>query len=178
MQTEPNGTQDKIGQHTSDKPKKSKKKKNLIILGTVIIIVIFLLLFIQANTGITPKRAMIVRCNAMCEWYKYVQLYIEENNMLPNSLFEVCEDANSRGRPPIPPYLIISNDVNYPMLTIMDPDVFEKEVPFGLFTSGSEKWFIRELVPGRFYTKMLMIDQDGNIYELNEIPKKKYEYKY
>jgi hypothetical protein len=176
MQVKSDGKQDKIEQHTSDKAKKSKKKKILIISG-IIIVIIALLLFLPATGRVTPGMAMRVRCKSLTGWYTQVKLYIEENNLLPNSLFEVCKDANSKGNRPIPAYLTLSNDgFQYPAeLTILDPNLFNKEIPYGLFQS-SEGWFIRELVPGKLYKKMLMIDQDGKIYELREIPKEKYEY--
>jgi hypothetical protein len=175
MQVQSDGTQDRIEQHTSDRAKKSKKKKILIISGVVIVIVLFLGLLLPSTGRITPATAMRVRCGALTGWHKYVKLYIEENNLLPNSLFEVSEDANSKGNRPIPAYLTISNDgFQCPAeLTIIDPNLFEKEVPYGLFT-GSKRWFIRELKAGRLYKNMLMIDQDGKIYEIREIPKEKY----
>jgi len=56
---------------------------------------------------------------------------------------------------------------------LTDPNRFVEIVEYGLFTS-QRGWFIRELKPGRIYTKMLMIDQEGKIYEVKEVPKEKY----
>jgi hypothetical protein len=36
---------------------------------------------------------------------------------------------------------------------------------------GDQGWFICELRPGRVYKNMLMINQDGKIYEIREIQK-------
>jgi hypothetical protein len=92
------------------------------------------------------------------------------------SLIEVCQLAFRKGQRPFPPQIVVANDgflESYPSDLANEPNLFNKEIPFGLF-KGSSGWFIRELRPGKVYKKMLMIDQDGRIYEINEVPKGKY----
>lgn len=177
MQIQSNSKQDKTEQHPSDKAKKSKKRKILIISG-IIILLLFLFIFFPASGRLTPKTAMKARCGSLTSWYEHVKPYISENNQKPLSLIEICRAEYRKGQRPFPILSVLVNDF-FPYEyrgeweLVDDPNRFSKEVPYGLFRSP-EGWFIRELVPGRLYKKMLMIDQDGNIYELREIPKEKY----
>jgi len=178
MQIKSNGKQDKIEEHTSEGAAKSKKKKILIISGIVIVIMALLVLFLPAAGRVTPERAMRMRCNVLTNWHEHVRSYIGENNQKPLSLIEICQAAYRKGQRPFPQAGFLLND-RFPYKwrsdddLVNDPNRFNKEVPYGLFQS-SEGWLIRELKPGRVYKKMLMIDQDGRIYEISELPKEKY----
>jgi hypothetical protein len=178
MQLQSDSTQNNAGRCTSDRAKKREKKKNLIIYGIVIIIVA-LLIFLPAPDLPTPKMAMRMRCKALVGWYEHVNPYINKNNQKPLSLIEICRVEYKKDERPFP-HAGLSNDQFPDKWTfdwgflVNDPNQFRKEVPYDLFR-GSDGWLIRELVPGKLYKKMLMVDQDGKIYELREIPKEKYK---
>ena len=179
MQTQPNGIQDGIEQHPSGKVIKSKKKKILIIFG-IIILLLFLIFYLNYNP--ITKGAMRFRCWSLIAWYEHVKPYISENGQKSLSLFEICQAEYRKNQRPFPMSTTLSNDsfpdkYSYSWKLVDDPNKFNKEVPYGLFYTP-QGWFIRELVPGKLYKKMLMIDQDGNIYELRAVPKEKYELKY
>lgn len=179
MEVQSDGKRDKIKPYTSDKPKKGWKKKILIILGIVIVILVFLGLILPHLGRITPEMAMRMRCRALTGWYERVRPYMSKNNQKSLSLIEVCKAEYGKNQQ-IFPYVGLSEEfpdewVLHWKSCVNDPNLFKKEVPYGLFQS-TEGWLIRELVPGKLYKKMLMIDQDGKIHELREIPKEKYEY--
>lgn len=170
---------------------RSKRKKILVASIVVVVIVVALVLFLPATGRPTPSMAMSIRCDSLTDWYEFVNSYISENNQVPLSLIEVCQAAHRKGQRPFPPGGGLVNDgfpkeytikeLNdpkgfhelYTVDLLKDPNRFEKEVPYGLFVRN-KGWFIRELRPGKIYKKMLMIDQGGRIYEIQELPREKY----
>ncbi len=141
----------------------------------VITIIVILILFLPATGRITPRMAMNLRKVSLAKWHLFVKSYIGDTNRVPTSLFEVCQAKYRKGEKTFPQHIYLANDEflrsydellrSYPPNLTSDPNLFEKEVPYGLFL-GTNGWYIIELKAGLVYKKSLMIDQDGKIYEL------------
>jgi hypothetical protein len=183
---------DKSNQSICEEGPKNKKKRNFVVLIIVFVIALAAIVSILPPLNLpTSSFAMRIRCDLLTDWYKYVNSYIIENNRIPLSIIEVCQSANEKGRNPFPiqgfliedgfpkEYTIDElNDPNgfppeYTKDLLYDPNRFEKEVPYCLFR-GSKGWYIKETKIGNIYKKMLMIDQNGKIYEIRELPRKEY----
>lgn len=115
------------------------------------------------------KQEIVYRSKNLQGWYGGVKLFIQKNNRVPNSLYEVYRDRAKEGD--VNSFVaslgakFFKDDVqNLPD----DPNQFDESVRSGLF-SDRYGWVIRELEHGTVYPGMLMIDQDGNIYQVQEI---------
>ena len=149
-----------------------KRMKILFTLLLVVIVIFIAAAIIMPQLGrFRPETARHYRINKLHRWHEKVEYFIKENDRLPNSLFELGGKDLKEGiwRLPLPGVGInreVPEDFDYNRPT--DPNQFAQVVEYGLF-SGRHGWFIRELKPGRIYPKMLMIDQDGKIHQLQEI---------
>ena len=146
-----------------------------VLFGVVIIFIV--LAFIMPWMGRTrPNTKRFWRSRQLQIWREKVESFFQENKRLPSSLFELCRDDLVQGIWTFPPPSVSDSRKFLKELVpnlATDPNRFAEIVEYGLF-SGQQRWFIRELKPGTTYKKMLMIDQDGKIYEVEEIPKEKY----
>lgn len=149
------------------------KKILLILLVGIVVSFIVLGLIMPYFGAIRPETARKLRCIKLQLLHQKVESFIQENQRLPESLFEALhKDLEKDGwcfgiSPTVSGFPDeLRRD---PFLGVNDPNLFEKIIEYGFF-SGRRGWFIRELKPDKIYTKMLMIDQDGRIYDFEEIP--------
>jgi len=151
--------------HFSRKHVKARKILRLVLLGTIVIFLTFAILSPKMGR-LNSKTAMSLRCSKLRAWHEEVESFVKINNRLPESFFEICHEDLEKGIWSFPS-IVVSVGKELPPLS-NDPNRFEEIVEYGLF-SGKNSWFIRELKPGRFFAKILMIDQNGNIFELKAV---------
>jgi hypothetical protein len=147
-----------------------KRIRTFIVFSAVIVIMAVISFLLPATGRVTPRMAKEIRCGLLTEWYKNVNTYISEKNQIPSSLFEVCQAAHRKGQWPFPSQGILANDEfpnEYTLELLKDPNQFNKEVPYEFFVD-SNSWFIKEQRPGKVYKNMLMIDQNGKIFEIQK----------
>jgi len=146
-----------------------------VLFGVVIIFIV--LAFIMPWMGrIRPNTKRFWRSAKLQNWHEKIESFFQDNKRLPSSLFEMCRDDLVQGIWTFPPPFVSESRKPFEELVpslATDPNRFAEIVEYGLF-SGQQRWFIRELKPGKIYKKMLMIDQDGKIYVVEEMPKEKY----
>jgi hypothetical protein len=147
--------------------------KILLTLLAAIVVIYIAFFFITPHFGkVTPKADRTIRSVKLRLYHKKVESFIKENKRLPESLFESLQKELEKEGWCISPKVTGFPDEfkRDPFLGTGDRNSFEKIIEYGFFSGGQRGWFIRELKPGKIYTKMLMIDQDGKIYKLEEIP--------
>lgn len=155
-------------------------KKILLTLSLGIVIIFIALALIMPWMGrMTPRTKRRWRCYKLQVWREKVELFVQENKRLPSSLFEMCRDDLEQGIWTFPPPFVSESQKPFGELTpglATDPNRFTEIVEYDLF-SGRHGWLIKELKPGKIYKKMLMIDQNGKIYEIRAIEQKTDEQK-
>lgn len=119
---------------------------------------------------VSPEKARVRRVKTLKAWQKSVKIFIKEKERSPTSLYEVYSDDFLDG---ISKRLTVSSR-DTPSIEVMsriygDQKLFDELVEFE-FSVSKDGWFIKELKHEFVYPTRLMIDQDGKIYELREIP--------
>lgn len=143
---------------------------------TKILLIVFLVVFIIGGVTIPwlnwikLKEETAYRSNNLRAWYGGVKLFIQKNNRLPNSLYEVYRDRIKEGDANMSFVVSLVAKLSEEDVQNMpdDPQQFEERVKYGLF-SDRYGWVIRELERKTVYPRMLMIDQNGTIYQVQEI---------
>ena len=107
-------------------------------------------------------------------WRKCVLLYIEKKGFRPNTLYEAFK--LSREHNTLNLEFVVAHNFEYGLSkeehqSIQEsPEDFKRLVQYDLLV-GQHGWFIREVGQGYVYRKVLMMDQDGKVYEIKELPK-------
>jgi len=144
-----------------------------------ILLTIFLVVIIIGGVTIPwlnwilHKQEIAYRINNLRTWYEGVEMFIRKNNRLPSSLYEVYRDRVKEGCIDMGFVVSLGKKKSGEKVQNLpdDPQQFEERVKYGLF-SDRYGWIIRELERGTVYPRMLMIDQNGTIYQVQEIPKR------
>jgi len=157
--------------------RQGKAIKNIVSVLFAVVIIFIALGFIMPWMGrMRANTERLWRIAKLQGWHKKVELFVRTNNRLPESFFEMCQEDLEQGIWSFPIPFVSEDQKPFGELTpslTTDPNRFLEIVEYGLF-SGQNGWFIRELKHGKIYTKMLMIDQEGKIFEVKEVQKEKY----
>lgn len=140
-------------------------KKTLIIsLALVFVCVSFLALHGYVRRRSLEYTAYRHRKYKLLHWHKELVKYLEAGNSVPATLHGYCSDV---GR-------IWFSEVTFgnpgyidEEMLLGDPEAFEAQVKYSLLRSR-KGWFIREDETGRYFRKMLMIDEKAKIYILEK----------
>ena len=153
------------------------KANKVLILVLGISIILIVTAFIMPRLGtFKPDSQRFLRMRKLQIWHGKVEAFIQEKKRPPRSLFEMCHENLKQGKWPFPSVLVslsqkMPDEFNSTLAN--DPNKFAQIIEYRLFVD-QHGWLIRELKPGKIYKKMLMIDQDGKIYVVEEMPKEKY----
>ena len=107
-------------------------------------------------------------------WCKCVLLYIEKNGDMPVTLYEafkLTKENNTLGLA-----FVVAHNLDYDISEEEYQNIqkssedFKRLVQYDLLV-GQHGWFIKEVGPGYVYRKVLMMDQDGKVYEIKEVLK-------
>lgn len=142
-----------------------------------VVIIFVALAFIMPHLGtFKPDSARFLRMRKLQLWHEDVEAFIQEKKRPPRSLFEMCQENLKQGTWPFPRVVVSVGQVlpeEFNRTLANDPNKFAEIIEYRLFVD-QHGWLIRELKPGEIYKKMLMIDQDGKIYVVEEIPEEQY----
>ena len=148
-----------------------KKIFFLVILIFFILFVIGLIMPVMGRVSLRKKRAE--RIKTLNAWQSNVVNFVQERSRLPRSLHEIYSNGVlddffmilTVSKEDLPPAEVMD-------CMLKDPNLFNEMVEFSLFISQNN-WFVQELKSDFIYPIRLMIDQDGKIYEIKEVPKEK-----
>jgi hypothetical protein len=141
------------------------------LLCIAIIVLLGLGIFLPWLSDDSIRGNKYLRSGLLQIWHSDMQAFFQDNKRPPASIFELCRAELEQGKWPVP-FSFLSGEAGDPKQLARDPNHFAEICLYGLF-SGPHGWIVKELKPGKFYTGMLMIDQDGRIYELTETAKPK-----
>jgi len=123
---------------------------------------------------LTKKGEFLIRTAKLFDWYNRINYIYTKEKRVPSSLYEVSlyEDLGGIKYPKVDVYG--GSDRQRELVLMKDPNLFFQEVEYTLaiYHNG---WFVVETKPGAKYKHRLMIDQNGKIYQVREVPEAEYE---
>lgn len=144
------------------------RKKTILILLSFLGIIILLCVLIPPLGKLTPELVKKARLTQLKFWHQQVEKFHKDNNRLPHSLYELHITLKGRDTAHIFYPFEDTKDAVGKLESMDTPEGFYKLTIYG-FYSNQQGWFVRELRSDDIYPYMLMIDQDGKIYEIKEI---------
>ena len=139
----------------------------------ILLILLCIYLFLRFIPGqVRPDTARKIRVLYLQEWHKLTQAFISQKSELPQSLYEVYINSKEYEGVGIMCFYqggFLEKEERAKALT---PEGFAELSDYVLCQgcSGKKSWYIKELHGDLIYTHTLMIDQDGRIYEIRELP--------
>ena len=140
----------------------------------VIILFIFAGFFLPSLGRMPMRMHKAQRHDKLDGWRKCVLWYIEKKERIPNTLYEAFK--LTRDHYTLDLEFVVAHNLDYNISEkdykdIQEsPDGFKRLVQYDFFV-GQHGWFIKEVGPGYVYRKVLMMDQDGKVYVIKEVPR-------
>ena len=147
---------------------RGKVLKKLIICCVILLLIFIAIGLIMPLLGrIDQSTELSIRQAKLYAWRSRIEYFVKQKGQMPASLYDVSilEDLGFY-------YIKVSVPQNFDYdqeeeLLFRDPNYFFKEVEYVL-SKHKHGWFVVELISGKRYPYRLMIDEKGNIFELEE----------
>ena len=117
------------------------------------------------NLGkVSAKTEMNARKAKIGKWVSVIRDFKKDKHRLPSSLYEAFH-LNYVGHIKASVFYIQPDDFK----DLHDPNIFSEEIEY-VFIPHRYGWYVLELKGGVLFRDRLMVDQDGRIYEIRELP--------
>lgn len=135
----------------------------LFLIGTFVVILIGIFVYkCKHNSHVaveTQERERYLR-----QWHEDIQPFLAKQNVAQDLLYAYC---SHRPEQDSAIFHVRSDSADFKEL-LSDPDKFYQTLQYDLFV-GHNGWFIIDRIPTRYSNKMLMIDQDGKVFEIRKV---------
>jgi hypothetical protein len=145
------------------RPHSARFKICLLLIGACVVVLIGIFVSKCKHNSLVALETQ-TRERYLRQWHEDIQPFLAEQDVAQDLLYAY---SNRRPEQDSAIYHVRSDSADFKEL-LSDPNKFYQTLQYDLFV-GHNGWFIIDHIPTRYGNKMLMIDQDGKVFEIRKV---------